>query len=263
MADELRPAVVRIAAGEFVMGAEDGDEDERPPHAAYLDEFCIGIHPVTNAEYARFVRDTSHPSPAIGEIPLIASGKLEGDFRTLAAAYCWNNGTFPAGRDLNPVTLVRYEDAAAYCEWLASQTSQPIRLPTEAEWERAARGGIDGQRFPWGDAMNPACAHVLPQAGAKAESGTAAVGSYPATGFQLLDMAGNVWEWVSDWYAPQYYSRAQLLNPRGPESGVMRIVRGGSWVNADEGYLRCAYRHKVPPDSYAYSIGFRVAYSPT
>jgi formylglycine-generating enzyme required for sulfatase activity len=74
-------------------------------------------------------------------------------------------------------------------------------------------------------------------------------------------MSGNVWEWVSDWYAPNYYARAQYLNPLGPEAGLMRIVRGGAWVNSDERYLRCACRHEVPPDSYAYSIGFRIAYS--
>jgi formylglycine-generating enzyme required for sulfatase activity len=87
------------------------------------------------------------------------------------------------------------------------------------------------------------------------------VGSYPANAYALHDMAGNVWEWVSDWYAPNYYARAQYINPQGPEGGLMRIVRGGAWVNADARYLRCAYRHKVPPDTYAYSIGFRIAYS--
>jgi formylglycine-generating enzyme required for sulfatase activity len=159
------------------------------------------------------------------------------------------------------VTLVTYEDATAYCGWLAGRTALPIRLPTEAEWERAVRGGVDGLQYPWGDTMDLSRAHVLRSAAAKGESGTAPVGRYPANGFDLHDMAGNVWEWVSDWYAPRYYSRAQFLNPQGPEVGVMRIVRGGSWVNADERYLRCAYRHKVPPDSYAYSIGFRIAYS--
>jgi sulfatase modifying factor 1 len=261
MADESLLQVARIAAGEFVMGAEDGEEDERPPHRAYIDEFCIGTYPVTNAEYAQFVEETGHPPPAIRVLPLIVSGAHEAEFRELASSYFWTDSTPPAGRDQHPVTLVGYEDAVAYCGWLASKTSKPIRLPTEAEWERAARGGLEDKRYPWGDALDPTCAHFLPHTSVKAERGTAPVGIYPANGFQLYDMAGNVWEWVSDWYAPNYYERAQYLNPQGPEGGLMRIVRGGAWVNADGRYLRCAYRHKVPPDSYAYSIGFRVAYS--
>ena len=261
MADESLLRVARIAAGEFVMGAEDGDEDERPPHRVHLDEYCIGIYPVTNGEYAQFVRETAHPSPSIRELPLVVSSALEAEFRTRAEAYFWNNGTPPEGRDRHPVTLVRYEDAAAYCRWLAGKTSEPVRLPTEAEWERAARGGLEGHRYPWGDTLDPRCAHFLSDSSAKAEGGTAPVGSYPANGFQLHDMAGNVWEWVSDWYDPEYYARAQYVNPQGPETGVMRILRGGSWLNAEGRYLRCAYRHEVPPDSYTYSIGFRVAFS--
>jgi formylglycine-generating enzyme required for sulfatase activity len=253
--------VSRIGAGEFIMGADDGEDDERPPHRAYTDEFAIGVHPVTNAEYAQFVRDTGHPSPAVRTLPLMVSGTLEADFRALAAAYFWSNGTPPDGRELHPVTLVGFDDAAAYCAWLATKTGKPVRLPTEAEWERAARGGLDGKRFPWGDTLDASCAHYLPDVCAKAERGTAPVCSYPANGFHLHDMAGNVWEWVSDWYAPNYYERAQYVNPQGPETGLMRVVRGGAWVNADGEYLRCAYRHKVPPDSYAYSIGFRIAFS--
>jgi formylglycine-generating enzyme required for sulfatase activity len=261
MADESLLQVVRIAAGEFMMGADDGDDDERPPHKAYIDEFCIGTHPVTNADYAKFVRETGHRSPGVRAIPLMVSSAAEAEFRTLAGAYFWDNGTPPAGRDRHPVTLVGYGDAMAYCGWLATKTSKPIRLPTEAEWERAARGGLDGKRYPWGDALDPARAHFLPSMGVKADRGTAPVGTYPANEFQLHDMAGNVWEWVTDWYAPDYYERAQYLNPQGPDYGHLRIVRGGAWVNADGCYLRCAYRHKVPPDSYAYSIGFRIAYS--
>jgi formylglycine-generating enzyme required for sulfatase activity len=261
MADQPLLEVARIAAGEFVMGADDGEDDESPPHRAYVDEFAIGTHPVTNAEYAQFVQETGHPSPTIRALPLMVSGALETEFRARAEPYFWNNGTPPEGCDRHPVTLVGYEDAAAYCGWLSSKTGKPVRLPTEAEWERAARGGQEGKRYPWGDALDPACAHFLPRTGVKSERGTAPVGSYPANGFRLYDMAGNVWEWVSDWYAANYYERAQYLNPQGPDSGLMRIVRGGAWVNADERYLRCAYRHKVPPDSYSYSIGFRVVYS--
>ena len=261
MTDESPLQMTRIAAGEFIMGADDGDEDERPTHRAYVDEFYIGIRPVTNMEYAQFVRETAHPSPAIRALPLMVSSALETEFRTLATTYCWSNGTPPEGREHHPVTLVGYEDATAYCDWLAIKTSNPIRLPTEAEWECAARGGLEGKRYPWGDALDPAYAHFLPNAGMKTQRGTAPVGSYPANGFRLFDMAGNVWQWVSDWYASAYYERAQYLNPRGPDSGSMRIVRGGGWVNTDGRYLRCACRHKVPPDTYAYSIGFRVAYS--
>jgi len=262
MAEQSLLQVARIAAGDFMMGASDGEVDERPPHRAYVDEFCIGTHPVTNAEYAQFVHETGHPSPSIRALPMLVSRPLEVEFRTLAAPYLWNNGTPPEGHDNHPVTLVGFEDADAYCRWLAAKMSKPVRLPTEAEWERAARGGLEARQYPWGDELDLAFAHFLPRTCAKAERGTAPVASYPANGFQLHDMAGNVWEWVADWYAPNYYAHAQYLNPQGPAAGSMRIVRGGAWVNADGRYLRCAYRHKVPPDSYSYSIGFRVAYSP-
>jgi formylglycine-generating enzyme required for sulfatase activity len=261
MSDLPLPPVTRIAAGEFVMGADDGEPDERPAHRAYLDEFAIGCYPVTNAEYARFVAETGHQSPKVGGIPLMVSERSETEFRALAGPYVWSNGMPPAGRERHPVTLVGFEDALAYCAWLTRRAGKPIRLPTEAEWECAARGGIEGGRFPWGDTLDATRAHFLPDGSAKAEWGTAAVGSYPPNGFELHDMAGNVWEWVSDWYAPNYYERAQFQNPPGPEIGRMRIVRGGAWVNADGRYLRCAHRHKIPPDSYSYSIGFRVAYS--
>ncbi|MCM3879134.1 MAG: formylglycine-generating enzyme family protein [Vicinamibacterales bacterium] len=243
------------------MGAEDGEEDERPAHSAYLDEFCIGTHPVTNEEFARFVQETGHPAPSIRSLPAIVSPPLEADFRARAAAYFWTGSTPPQGHEQHPVTLVGFEDAQVYCRWLASKTNKPVRLPTEAEWEKAARGGLEGQKFPWGNTLDSTFAHFLPRPDVKAEHGTAPVGSYPPNGFKLHDMAGNVWEWVSDWYGAKYYARAQYLNPQGPESGLMRLVRGGAWVNADGRYLRCACRHQVPPDSYAYSIGFRVAYS--
>jgi formylglycine-generating enzyme required for sulfatase activity len=260
MADESLLQVARIAAGEFVMGADDGEEDERPVHRIYVDDFAIGTCPVTNAEYAQFVRETGHPSPAVRALPLIA-GAHESDFRSVAAGYFWSNGTPPEGRDRHPVTLVGFDDATRYCAWLAGKSGQPVRLPTEAEWERAARGGLEGMRFPWGDTLDAARAHYLPDASTKSERGTAPVGSYPPNAFEIYDVAGNVWEWVSDWYSPNYYERTEYINPQGPETGIMRIVRGGAWVNADGHYLRCAYRHKIPPDSYAYSIGFRIAYS--
>jgi formylglycine-generating enzyme required for sulfatase activity len=261
MADESQLRVARIDAGEFVMGADDGDTDERPLHRVYLDEYAIGVYPVTNADYARFVRETGQASPAVRGLPMMVSGQGEADFRAVAASYFWNNGTPPEGREQHPVTLIGFDDAVAYCGWLAEKTGVPVRLPSEAEWERAARGGLDNRRFPWGDTLDDGRARYLPHAGAKTTHSTAPVGSYPPNGFDLYDMAGNVWEWVSDWYSPDYYQRGQYLNPRGPDAGILRILRGGAWVNADDRYLRCSCRHKVPPDSYAYSIGFRIAYS--
>lgn len=261
MADQSLLRVARIGAGEFFMGADDGEDDERPRHRTYVDEFAIGVCPVTNAEYAQFVRETAHPSPAVRALPMMVTASAEADFRSLASAYFWTNGTPPAGRESHPVTLVGFEDATAYCVWLAAKTGKAVRLPTEAEWERAARGGIDGRRYPWGDSLDATCAHFLPASSVKSERGTAPVGSYPPNGFDLHDMAGNVWEWVADWYSPGYYERAQYVNPQGPETGLMRVVRGGAWVNDDGRFLRCAYRHKLPPDSYSYSIGFRIAFS--
>ena len=154
--------------------------------------------------------------------------------------------------------LVTSDDAAAYCAWLSDTLSRTVRLPTEAEWEKAARGGVANQRYPWGNEIDPTSCVYLSDPEAKRERGTRPTGTYAPNGYGLYDMAGNVWEWVSDWYDPDYYSLSDLKDPRGPQSGALRIVRGGSWVNHDVEMLRCAYRHKVPPDTYAYSIGFRI-----
>jgi len=261
MADDALLRVARIPAGEFIMGADDAEEDERPAHRAYLDEFYIGLYPVTNDEYALFVRETGHPSPAVRELPRLVVRGEEQDFLELAKPYLWNDGQPPAGRGRHPVTLVTIEDAAAYCVWLAAKTGKPVRLPTEAEWERGSRGSMARKRYPWGDDIDPSYANFLPDPALKRNRGTEPVGCYPPNGFLLFDMAGNVWQWVSDWYAPDYYARSQYLNPQGPDAGRLRVIRGGGWVSCDVGLLRCAHRHKVPEDTYAYSIGFRIAYS--
>lgn len=266
MANDLLPDLVRIPAGSFLMGSDEGEEDERPRHQVYLDEFYLGARQVTNEEYARFVTETGHRPPGIDALPLVVShgGRdVERVFRQIAAAYLWPDGRPRADRLSHPVTLVRWQDAVAYCRWLANAAKLPIRLPTEAEWEKAARGGLDGQPYPWGSQIGLELANYLIDPSLKFARGTQPVGSYPPNGYSLYDMAGNVWEWVADWYDPAYYASSPPRNPPGPADGRLRIVRGGGWVDADVRRVRCSYRHKVPDDTYSYSIGFRVACSST
>ena len=162
------------------------------------------------------------------------------------------------GKDDGPIANLSWADAQQFVEWLSKVTQKPFRLPTEAEWERAARGGIDGHRYPWGNDIDASRGNFLADRAIKRQRGTRPTGTYPPNAYGLYDVCGNVWEWVSDWYSPDYYGMGDMENPRGPDSGTMRVVRGGSWVNDDVAMLRCAYRHKVPPDTYAYSVGFRI-----
>lgn len=243
------------------MGAPDADIDERPVHRVYVGEFLIGRHQVTNDEYARFVRETGHPSPSLRSLPLVASDH-EAAFRELAAPYVWDGAQPPSGRGMHPVVLAGYDDANAYCEWLTASQGRCVRLPTEAEWEKAARGGVDGNRYPWGRVIDPSQANYLADPREKSRRGTRPTGTYEPNGFGLYDVVGNVWEWVSDWYSSDYYGLGDSRDPRGPSFGQLRVVRGGSWVNEDVSMLRCAYRHRVPPDTYAYSIGFRIVCVP-
>ncbi len=240
------------------MGAADAEDDERPVHRVTVGEFFIGRFPVTQDEYARFVRDTGYPAPSVRTLPLIAQGDRDAIFRELAQPYAWTGEDPPAGHGTHPVVLVGYDDVQAYCAWMTEMLGRVVRLPTEAEWEKAARGGADGWRYPWGNDIDPSRANYLSDPAMKRQRGTRPTGTYPPNAFGLYDMVGNVWEWVSDWYAADSYGLAEERDPRGPEAGTLRIVRGGSWVNDDVSMLRCAYRHRVPPDTYAYSIGFRI-----
>jgi formylglycine-generating enzyme len=240
------------------MGAADAEADERPVHRVYVSEFLIGRFPVTNDDYARFIRATGYPPPAVSDLPLIAVGGREDAFKALAAPYVWELADPPAGRGTHPVVLLRYDDALAYCAWMSDAVGRPVRLPTEAEWEKAARGGIEAQRYPWGQDIDPSHGNFLADPAMKPQRGTRPTGTYPPNAYGLYDVVGNVWEWVSDWYAGDYYGGGDMRDPRGPQIGSMRIVRGGSWVNDDVSMLRCAYRHEVPADTYAYSVGLRI-----
>ena len=261
MSDAVYPQVARIPAGEFTMGADDGDDDERPSHRVYLDEFCIGVYPVTNDQYAAFIRDAKHRVPAVRQLPRIVTPDQEQTFRELAAPYVWRAGDPPRDRGTHPVTLVTVEDAQSYCRWLTRKTGLPVRLPTEAEWERMARAGADHLKYPWGNEIGPERANYLADRASKQLRGTQPVGSYLANAYNVFDVIGNVWEWVSDWYQADMYTERMRHNPSGPPNGTMRVLRGGAWVVHDPHMLRISYRHKVPPDTYAYSIGFRIAYS--
>jgi sulfatase modifying factor 1 len=215
-----------IPAGTFLMGSDAGQEDERPVHRVRVDAFDMAIHPVTRAEYARFLDAASHALPRD-----------------------WTDPAF-AGDD-RPVVGVSWHDAVAYCEW-RTRTGSPERLPTEAEWERAARGAVDGAAFPWGDAM-PAW---IPDEGRGPRPGPWPVTLGEPNAFGLFGIAANVHEWCADWHDRDYYARSPEANPRGPDTGIRRSSRGGSWRHAVT-ISRCAARSKLDPAFRYTDYGFR------
>lgn len=209
---------VTIPAGEFQMGSENGYDGEKPVHTVYLDEYQIGRYEVTNRQYNNCRQ----------------------------AGVCDRVGV---ATNLNhPVTYVSWRGAKTYCEWVGG------RLPTEAEWEKAARG-TDGRTYPWGEGIDCDKANY-----GGCTSDTSPVGSYEAgqSPYGLFDMAGNVWEWVSDWYDDTYYQNSPSKNPMGPDSGIRRALRGGSWQD-DEYDIRSSHRNLLIVDAYVNIIGFRCA----
>jgi formylglycine-generating enzyme required for sulfatase activity len=226
-----------VPAGEFIMGSPEGEgeDDEHPQRTVYLDAFYIGKYEVTNAEYKECV-DAGACDP-----PSQTSSSTRNSY--------YGNPEY----DDYPVINVSWYDAKAYCGW------KGVRLPTEAEWEKAARG-TDGRKYPWGNEFDSYKCNTL-------ESGigdTTEVGSFPdgASPYGAYGMAGNVLEWVADWYDTDYYSKAPERNPEGPDSGVVRVLHGGSWGNSPRA-TRCAFRHRSDPVSRYDHVGFRVAASPS
>jgi len=261
MGADLLPELALIPSGEFLMGSEDAEDDERPAHRVHLDDYLIAVHPVTQGEYARFVRETGHRAPAIYELPLVVTAggdDRERAFRSAGQPYVWMDSEVPPERREHPVTLIRWDDAIAYCAWLSGASGRKVRLPTEAEWEKAARGGHEGKCYPWGDRLDRNMMNFLTDPSLKTTQGTTQCRSYPPNGYGLFDMVGNVWEWVQDWYSAKYYATSQYRSPTGPPEGTLRVLRGGSWLVADVAMLSCSHRHKVPPDTYSYGIGFRI-----
>ena len=250
--------MVLISAGTFQMGSTAGDVDEAPVHTVGLDAFYIDQHEVTNAEYRTFGTATGHPPPrGIGYTAV---------YELLKQGYePWNDPDF--NHPDQPVTTVTWFDAAAYCEWAGK------RLPTEAEWEKAARGGLEGARYSWGNAEpnNTTANFADIQTEFEWRSPdvddrylfTAPVGTFSPNGYGLFDMAGNVWEWCADWYSSTYYSDLQsaegpLRNPKGPDTGERRVLRGGTWYRAAH-TIRNAERISDFPDSSLNVVGFRCA----
>jgi len=226
--------MVFVPAGPFEMGIDFGDNSERPMHTVTLDAFWIGGTEVTNATYEMCVNAGACTSP--GYIGSYDRSSYYGN--SLFADY--------------PVIFVSWYDAKAYCEWAGK------RLPTEAEWEKAARG-TDGRTFPWGNA--PPDANLLNFDMTVGD--TTEVGEYPggASPYGALDMAGNVWEWVSDWYGETYYSSSPSENPPGPSSGSLRVLRGGSF-NLPGNDALAANRVRFGPTDSDSIVGFRCARSP-
>jgi sulfatase modifying factor 1 len=211
------------------MGSEDGQDNERPVHRVRVDGFRLGESQVTNAEYARFVLATGADSP-----PLVGDPNFSDPQQ--------------------PVVAVSWFEAARYCGWLSAERRAHYRLPTEAEWERAARGGVEGKLFPWGDALPES----LPDYERRWKNGPETVGASDPNGFGLRDMCANVHEWCSDWFGADYYGSSPERNPGGPETGERRASRGGSWRHHIK-VTRCAARSSIPPQFKYADYGFRIA----
>ena len=219
-------AYVWIPPGTFQMGAVPGDDnshdEEKPQHAVTISKgFWLAKSPVTVAAYKRFAEETRAEMPK--------APRFNPDWQ----------------KEDHPIVTVPWDEAVAYSRWAGG------RLPSEAEWEYAARGGKSGLVYPWGNAIDKKNATYD-------SSGTSPVGSYRANGFGLYDMAGNVWGWCSDWYDDNYYSQSPYRDPHGPSSGTVRVLRGGSWCSIPE-VLRASLRIWFAPGVGVNYIGFRCA----
>jgi sulfatase modifying factor 1 len=275
--------MVLLPGGEFLMGsdADEGEpgDGEAPVRPVTLRPFRIARTAVSNEEYAAFVRATGHVTLAeeLGA-SFVFAGLLPDDFpatRGVADApwwrevpgACWHSpegpGSSLAGRERHPVVHVAWHDAAAYCAWAG------LRLPTEAEWEYAARGGLAQRRYPWGDELAPDGRHRcniwqgrFPMHNSRDDGhyGTAPVDTYPPNGYGLHNVCGNVWEWCADWFTAEHPPGRQR-DPSGPAHGERRAMRGGSYLCHESWCFRyrVAARGASPPEACTGHLGFRCA----
>ncbi|UCE24896.1 MAG: formylglycine-generating enzyme family protein [Candidatus Zixiibacteriota bacterium] len=213
--------MVLIPAGTFMMGAE-GELEYSPPHEVFIDSFYMDKHEVTNAEYLKFCEATGHPIPDL-----------------------WGMDVYHCGSDYPdyPVVGVNWRDASAYATWAGK------RLPTEAEWEYAARGGLEGMNYPTGNETDSTLANLK-------SDGTVPAGSYPPNGYGLYDMAGNTNEWVADYFGFDYYKNSPRENPQGPEIGKFRVIRGGGW-HSGPSCGRVFVRNGLAPNWVDFNVSFR------
>jgi formylglycine-generating enzyme required for sulfatase activity len=274
--------MVALEGGAFLMGAGPGEgfpqDGEGPVREVRVSPFAIDATAVSNRRFARFVEATGHVTEAerFGW-SFVFWMLLPEDFpptRGVVGLEWWRQvhgadwrrpegpGSSLAGREDHPVVHVSWADAAAYAAWAGG------RLPTEAEWEYAARGGLEGRRYPWGDELEPGGEHRcniwqgdFPRVNTGADGwvGTAPAGAFAPNGFGLHHMAGNVWEWCADWFSPDFHVGGPREDPTGPPAGAARVQRGGSYL-CHASYCnryRVAARMSQTPDSTSGNVGFR------
>lgn len=259
----VKDGMVLISAGSFEMGTNNGMPFEAPVHRVTVRQFWIDAHEVTVGAFRQFVEATGYKTEAESFGWSAVFDIKTGDWvRTNGASWKDPEGDGKMPSPDEPVTQVSWNDANAYAKWAGK------RLPTEAEWEFAARGGLVGKKYSWGDELRPGGKPVanwwqgtFPEknTGEDGFIGRAKVGSFAPNGYGLYDTAGNVWEWAADWYAEDFYNISPSGDPKGPVNGEQRVIRGGSWMCAENfcTNYRVAARSHATPDSGMNNLGFR------
>ena len=251
-----QPDTILVKGGKFQMGSNENN-NEKPIHVVSVADFYMGKYPVTYAQFKAFIDDTLHVTDADQQgTSRIWTGSQWEDKKGVNWRCDAKGNARPASEHNHPVIHVSWNDANAYGQWLTEKTGQTWRLPTEAEWEYAARGGEQGAK----DRLTYAGSNNLDEVGWYTENtkdtGTRPVGGKKPNQLGLYDMSGNVWEWCQDWYGD--YPSGSQTNPTGPTSGSYRVIRGGSW-NDDPTYCRVAVRSYFSPDYRSNVVGFRLA----